>query len=156
MSNLKIQLDPREDREQNIFYIGRLTFPGTVSFSTGITFLVFIAESGEEEIQITKNNKENATYSKFSKRDDRLKVALEPRQDQYGKTYYVAKLKFNGTIDCSSDVVFLVFCSKSGSEELQIVGKFFEDNKNVPKEQQTQIVYKSKIIKPDTSNDEMI
>jgi hypothetical protein len=157
MSNLKIQLDPREDRDNNIFYIGRLSFPGVIYFDSGVTFLVFLSESGEEEVQITKNNKENSTYSKFSRRDDRLKIELDTRKDQYGKTFYIAKLKFNGSIDCSSnDIVFIVFNSKEGEEELQVVGSIEYDDvipkesssyKGLIKDKDTQIFYKKSDLK---------
>lgn len=121
-NNLKVELDPREDKTEQIFYLGRLQFPGRIDFNKGITFLIFLSEDGSEELQIAPNNKEHTTFSKYSKRDDRLKIRITTREDQFGKLFYVAKLQFNGYVDCNSEVVFIVFNSKEGSEELQVVG----------------------------------
>lgn len=49
-----------------------------------------------------------------------LCLDLHPRKDDDGNTFYVAKLKFPGTINCEDGVVFLVFTSDTGSEQLQI------------------------------------
>jgi hypothetical protein len=131
VNNLKVELEPREDREKNIFYLGKIQFPGRIDLYNGVTFLIFISEDGEEELQIAKNNKENATFSKYTKRNDRLKVEIESRKDQYGKIFYVAKLQYSGYIDCSAEVVFLVFVSKGGFEELQIVGSVRTEDRGV-------------------------
>jgi hypothetical protein len=121
--NLKIDLEPREDKDENIYYLGRLKFPGRICLSEGVTFLVFLSEDGNEELQLAINDKEHTTFSKYSRRADRLKVSIESRPDQFGKTFYVAKIRVNGYLDCSKEeVVFLVFNSKQGFEELQVVG----------------------------------
>lgn len=55
--------------------------------------------------------------------DGRLTLDLEPRLDDFGKKYYIAKLKGPFLIDCSEKsggVAFMVFVSEEGSEELQI------------------------------------
>ena len=49
-----------------------------------------------------------------------LTVDLKARKDVDGQTFYVGKLKFPGTIDCSEGVVFLVFTSDQGDEQLQV------------------------------------
>lgn len=49
-----------------------------------------------------------------------LTVDLKTRRDVDKRTFYVGKLKFPGTIDCSKGVVFLVFTSDTGEEQLQI------------------------------------
>lgn len=128
-SNLKIELEPRTDKEEQTYYLGRLKFPGTINLSDGVTFLIFTSDLGEEELQIAINNKENSTFSKYSLRNDRIKVDLDEREDQYGKVFYVAKLNLDGVISCKSDLVFLIFLSKKGSEELQIVGDINIDGK---------------------------
>lgn len=127
--NLKIELEPREDKEERIYYLGRLQFPGKLYLNKGATFLVFLAEEGMEEIQIAVNDKEHTTFSKYSKRADRMKIALDSRQDQFKNVFFVAKVQLNGYIDCGSEVVFLAFISKTGHEELQIVGDIQMDNK---------------------------
>lgn len=49
-----------------------------------------------------------------------LTIDLKARKDNFGETFYVGKVKFPGTIDCEKGVVFLVFVSDKGDEQLQI------------------------------------
>ena len=49
-----------------------------------------------------------------------FKIPLEAAVDQHGATYYIARLKAPLLIDCKDGVVFLVFNSAEGEEELQI------------------------------------
>lgn len=56
--------------------------------------------------------------------DGRIHLELEPRIDDFGKKYYIAKLKGPFLLDCSEraggGVAFMIFVSEEGSEELQI------------------------------------
>jgi hypothetical protein len=52
--------------------------------------------------------------------NNNLRVDLHPRKDSAGRTYYIGKLKFPGTIILKDGACFLVFASEPGSEELQI------------------------------------
>lgn len=122
-SNLTVDLEPRSDKKENVYYIGRLKAPVSIDFSSGVTLLIFLSESGDEELQIAVNDKENATFSKFTKKRDRLEIKLDGRSDQHGHKFFVAKIQMNGNISCHDEVVFLVFTSREGSEEVQIVGK---------------------------------
>lgn len=60
--------------------------------------------------------------------DGKLHLELEPRVDDYGKKFYIAKLKGPFIIDChekpngGGGVAFMIFISEEGSEELQISG----------------------------------
>lgn len=49
-----------------------------------------------------------------------LALDLKKRIDKDGQTFYVAKLKAPITIDASMGVVFLVFTSDNGLEQMQI------------------------------------
>jgi hypothetical protein len=51
---------------------------------------------------------------------DNLKIDLEERVDSQGQKYFIGKLKSPITIDCKDGVVFLVFASQEGLEQLQI------------------------------------
>jgi hypothetical protein len=143
-NNLKVDLDPREDKEGQIYYIGRLQFPGRLCFKDGVTFLMFLSEDGAEEIQIATNNKEHTTFSRYSKRNDRLKIAVESREDQFKKIFYVAKVQFQGYIDCTAGIVFLLFNSKKGSEELQVAGDLSLTDQEYPVVQRTYPVIQTK------------
>ncbi|MDP2683489.1 MAG: hypothetical protein Q8P20_00375 [bacterium] len=142
INNLKVELDVREDANKNIFHLGRLRAPCKIDLTRGVTFLIFVSDSGEEELQIACNDKENTIFSKCYKQSDRFKVPIEDREDQYKKTFYVAKIQYNGYIDCGAKdgVVFIVFTSKAGAEELQIVGEI-TNNKTALKAPDIDIIY---------------
>lgn len=129
MANMKVELHPREDKNGSMFHLGKLQFPGSINCSDGVTFLVFLSEDGEEELQVATINNDNTTFSKYSKRNDRVRVSLDSRKDKYGKKFYVGKLMFRGTIDCSKGMIFIIFTSKDGCEELQVVGPIKEYNR---------------------------
>lgn len=147
INNLKVDLDIREDKKEKIYHLGRLRAPIKIDLTNGVTFLIFISASGEEELQIACNDKENATFGRYTKKPDRIKLGIEDREDQHGQVFYVAKLQYNGYVDCSGEgAVFMVFTSKEGSEELQIVGDIVSNNnkkKSPPKgRRDIEILYK--------------
>lgn len=121
-NHLQICLEDKKDKNKNTYHIGRLKFPGNIDFSQGVAFLIFLSEACEEELQIALLDKENTTFSQFTKQKGRLKIRLESREDSYDKTFYVAKIQFRGYVRCNKEVVFMIFTSKKGSEELQVVG----------------------------------
>jgi hypothetical protein len=49
-----------------------------------------------------------------------LTIDLKPRLDKNKQTFYVGKLECPALIDCSEGVVFLVYISEEGCEQLQI------------------------------------
>ena len=49
-----------------------------------------------------------------------LTIDLKARKDVDKRVFYVGKIRFPGTIDCSKGVVFLVFTSDTGNEQMQI------------------------------------
>ena len=59
--NLTMDLHPRKDADGNTFYVGKIEFPGTIDCSKGAVFLVFVSDTGNEQLQIgimEKNNKD--------------------------------------------------------------------------------------------------
>lgn len=128
MSNIKCYLEPRLDKEEKVFYLAKLKGPVILDFKKGVAFLIFTSDEGEEELQIAPVD-EYLNYNKYFKRFDRIKAELVARKDADKKVFYVSKIKMNATLDCSKGVSFLVFNSKIGEEELQIVGNFGFDKK---------------------------
>lgn len=126
--HLRVDLNPREDRNNNIFYLGKLQYPGFIDCSAGVTFLIFLAEDGLEELQIAPTDQNNNVYNTYVKKQDRIKVLLESRVDQYNKMFYICKLQFKGFIDCRQPVSFIVFNAKPGAEELQIVAPIVKNS----------------------------
>lgn len=49
-----------------------------------------------------------------------LTIDLKTRVDGDGNKFYVGKLEFPGNINCKDGVVFLIFISDEGGEQLQI------------------------------------
>lgn len=56
-SNLKIDLNARNDKDGRTFYVGKLKFNGNISCKDGITFLVFVSDTGNEQLQIASMEK---------------------------------------------------------------------------------------------------
>lgn len=50
--NLTLNLKARKDIDKNVFYVGKIKFPGTIDCSKGVVFLVFTSDQGEEQLQI--------------------------------------------------------------------------------------------------------
>jgi hypothetical protein len=130
-NHLRVDLNPREDKHQQIFYLGKLQYPGFIDCSAGVTFLIFLSQDGEEELQVAPTDQDNNVYNTYIKKHDRINVLLEPRVDQYEKVFYVCKLQFRGLIDCRQEISFIVFNAKPGAEELQIVAPIVK-NSTVP------------------------
>lgn len=51
-NNLKIPLFSQKDKNGRTYYVGRLQFPGSISCKDGVSFVLFTAIEGEEELQI--------------------------------------------------------------------------------------------------------
>ncbi len=145
-SHLVVDLEPRDDAKDNIYYIGRLKAPIFIDLSSGVTLLIFLSESGDEELQIAVNDKENTTFSKFTKKRDRLEIKLDKRTDGHKQKFFVAKIQMDGNIKCHEEVVFLIFTSREGSEEVQIVGDInFSSDK--PKRRSVEIIKKRPMVR---------
>ncbi len=60
--NLCIDIHPSKDKNGNVFYVGKLQFPGSITLKDGATFLVFLSDKGCEQIQIAcmdKNDRDD-------------------------------------------------------------------------------------------------
>lgn len=120
MNPLKIELIAREDKYKNTFYLGKLEAPVQLDFSNGVAFLIFISEAGVEELQIAPLLKVH-NLSELTLKDNRYSISLEHRKDEDQAIYYLGKVKTEYKIDCTQGISFLVFVSKRGKEELQII-----------------------------------
>lgn len=125
-NNLSIPLEPRLDGDGKIFHLGKLKCPVLIDLSQGITFLVFLSVSEEEELQIAVNDRGNTTYGRSYLRQDKMKIPLDKKEDRWKSPFFVAKVKHPGLIRANDEVCFLVFSSREGQEELQISGSFWE------------------------------
>ena len=51
-NNLTLDLTPRRDKDNRIYYVAKLKGNFLLDFEKGCTFLVFVADPGAEELQI--------------------------------------------------------------------------------------------------------
>jgi len=134
MHPIKIGLLPKEDRDGQTYYIGKLQFNGTLNFAKGQAFLVFL-EGELKQLHIAPltcpeftnifkyySNNKKKTYS----RHNNIAVELEERFEDIGeenrspRKFFVGKIQADLTLDCSQELVFLIFIADVGEEELQI------------------------------------
>lgn len=64
-NNLIIELNKRQDRKKNAFYVGKIKAPIMIDCSKGVSFIVFISEEGVEQLQIAelKQDKDNRSLN---------------------------------------------------------------------------------------------
>ncbi len=123
---MKIELDPREDKYQNIYHVGRIQSPVLLRFKKGIVFFVFTSEEGAEEIHVgcAKSGSECSSVKKRLAEDgsvDRYVIELKKREDADQKTYYIGVVQDDSIeLPLEDGYVFFVFTSKNGGEELHI------------------------------------
>jgi hypothetical protein len=55
-----------------------------------------------------------------------LKIPLYAQKDKHGRTFYMARLQFPGTLNFKDGVSFIIFNSIEGEEELQI-GELYKE-----------------------------
>lgn len=116
-----ILLDPKTDRDQNIYHVGRIQGPAKLNFKEGVIFLAFLSEEGDEELKISCAKPGSICDTVRRKMDDgtveRYVIALQRRED-----YYMALVQDdNLELDLKDGYVFFVFTSSEGSEQLHIM-----------------------------------
>jgi hypothetical protein len=134
MHPLKIGLLPKEDRDGQTYYIGKLQFNGTLDFSKGQAFLVFL-EGELKQVHIAPLtcpeftnifNYYSTNKRKTFSRHNNIAVELEERfeniieENRSPRKFFVGKIQTDIVLDCSQEIVFLVFTADIGEEELQI------------------------------------
>lgn len=114
-----IELEANTDSEGQIYYHGAKKSPCQIDCRDGVAFMIFTSEAGAEELQIACVDPD-AKFGRWYRTNDGIKVNLKAREDKEGKTYYLAKIQFNGFIDLKRGGSFRVFTSRPGEEQLQI------------------------------------
>jgi hypothetical protein len=57
--NLTIDLKARKDKDGNIFYVGKVKGPVLIDCSEGASFLIFVSDQGDEQLQIAPMDNKN-------------------------------------------------------------------------------------------------
>jgi hypothetical protein len=123
-AKLRIYLNkiPRDSNGQP-YYIGKLQFPGELNFERGVSFMIFVSEEGQEEIQIAPvdpDRRSRGRRSGFGYRGGRITIDLHSFRDGGGELVYIGEAQGPGKIDCTQGLFFTVFTSIEDREELQI------------------------------------
>lgn len=118
-AKLKIDLIPLSDIDENTYYIGKLKFPGKITFNRGVLFMVFM-DHDSEVLQISPTDRIPQKGKALYRPSGRIHVDMMSKQDSNGKTYYTGNAKGLCSINCTDGVFFTFFKSKEGEEELQI------------------------------------
>ena len=116
----------QRDANGHPYYIGKLQFPGTLEFSCGASFFVFVSEEGVEELQIApldpsrRNKSSRDAYLGGEGKHIRLSIDLHPMVDQNGHRYYVGEAIGLTDMKLRNGIFFTIFTSVQGQEEIQI------------------------------------
>lgn len=137
-----------KDANGQPYYIGKLQFPGTLEFESGVSFFIFVSEEGYEELQIAPLDPSRKSSSKDPYLSGgRFNIDLHSMLDQHGRTYYVGEAIGISQLDLKRGIFFTIFTSKPGYEELQISRLNPKNRKKEPIKVET--VYRS-ITQPQT------
>lgn len=124
---MKINLDVREDRHNQKFYIGWCSGPIKLSLKKGIAFMIFVSEEGYEELHIctARQNSKFSSIKKSLNTDgsvDRFFINLEKKIDEFDSPYYIGVVQEDLEISLDDPgMVFMVFTSREGYEQVQII-----------------------------------
>jgi hypothetical protein len=145
MQPLKIQLFPKSDTDDQVFYIGKLCFPGTISLGKGVSFYIYINDNVKElHICPTRSLVDDpTTYNTRSRKKtsrskhNNIAIDLATEYDTDENSYFVGSIASNLSVSASEGIVFLVFVADVGEEELQIsVASKSKNNKRFEKKTQ--------------------
>lgn len=135
MQRVRINLYPSQDRDGKIFHVGKFSSPITINFKDGVAFLVYLdtefpeihfcpitSPDVEDCFKYYEHRRLNPNRSKHNNLplDLHKKYEKNPEDGEEPRAFYVGKIQFNGKLECSNGVVFLVFTSDENEEELQI------------------------------------
>jgi hypothetical protein len=135
MQRLHIDMFDTEDRDGQIYYMGRIQFPGSLKFEKGAAFL-FYPEGDQPELHFCnllspdlanvfdyyKQRRTRINRTRHGSLPIEMHKRLEdnPPEGQEPRKFYVGKIQFNGEINCENGVMFMIFIADEGEEELQI------------------------------------
>lgn len=113
-----------KDAAGNPYFIAKYQLPATMKFEKGALFMVFLAESGVEELQIFPMDPSRRSKARTgcgaSINNGRFSIDIRPMIDQNGATYYVGEVIGLIEIDLVPGIFLTIFTSIPGQEKIQI------------------------------------
>ncbi len=112
---VKVDLERKVDRFDKTYYTGELQFPGTIDFSYGVSFMVFISDTGAEQLHIAPMDPRRLDdphptirFKKTAHGED-IAISLFAKTDRFGKTYYAGQTVNSRVIIPLAKGVFIRF-----------------------------------------------
>lgn len=130
MDPLKVELEPRVDRDSKTWHLGKQKHPTMLKLNKGVDFYIYLSESDDalNQLHIVSSSSNeyydpknylNPRIIRTNNINSNLGIDLEKRFID-DKPYYYGNLRHDGILDFSLGVSFLVFTVDEGSEQLQI------------------------------------
>jgi len=123
-AKLRVNLFRLTDSESNPYFVGKLQFPGDLNFKRGISFMVFVSETGSEELQIGPVDERKQSGKVLQNRgirtSNKIHIDLHSLLDSNDNKFYLGEARGPMHIECEDGIFIAIFLSREGHEELQI------------------------------------
>ena len=138
MQPLKIQLFPKKDTDGQVFYIGKLRFPGTINLGKGVVCFVYL-DDDINELHICPSElvriEDPATYLNKARRKasrsrhNNISIELSPYLSEDRKCF-IGSINSKLIVSADDGLVFLIFVADKNEEEMQISSQGNNKKKN--------------------------
>jgi hypothetical protein len=135
MQRARINMFPTIDGDGKTYHLGMMKSPLELKFTKGVAFILYTDMEFPELhfCPIDHPDVENVFRYYETRRPvynrakhNNLPIELharfekDPKPGQKPKKFYIGKILFDGSLDCSNGILFFAFTADEGEEELQI------------------------------------